>query len=223
MTTIKKTIFITLLCASYSTIAMAQNLRTMPVAERNALLISIAKEVVLIHGPDYYREYGEPVITRGQAPPEGYFDGKNANRHFYTINFPYDKTQETLGMDFVASVSIWEDTGQPFFVLFANGWGRVFEGDNWQSVNEELGPAFFEQIVPFPIYDWDNPDPNQVPRNIEELTRRGLVRDNDGNWVRTRPDEPPAEAQRVIRRAQEELRQRQAQREREASGERNRR
>lgn len=110
MNTIKKITFVILLCVSYNTVSTAQNLSSMSNSQRNTLLISLAKEVVLIHGPDYYREYGEPVITRGQVPPEGDFTGGNANRIYYSITFLYDTTKETLGLDFAASIVIWEDS-----------------------------------------------------------------------------------------------------------------
>jgi len=216
MNTIKKIIFAVLLCVSCN--AAAQNLNSMPAAERNALLISIAKDVVLIFGPDYYREYGEPIIERNIVQRgEENLEGINAGRVIYRVTFLYDRTQERFEMDYAAMVNIWGDTGRPASVLFGNGWAfGIPEHSPWNVGPAE--PMPFQQVMPFPIYDWDNPDRNQVPRNIDELTRRGLVRDENGHWVRTRPDEPPAEAQRVIRRAQEELRQRQAQREREGSG-----
>ena len=188
----------------------------MPAAERNAQLIAIAKDVVLIHGPDFYREYGEPVIEHMQMPPKGEQnpDGNNAGRYFYVVYFLYDRTQEILRVHFVARVAIWEDTGQPSGVLFGTGMGVFFENDNWRNAHIQTA---YRQSPLFPIYDRNNPDPNQVPRNIDELTLHGFARDEYGQWVRTRPDEPPAEAQRVIRRAQEELRQQQAEREREGS------
>ena len=216
-----KIVFVILLCVSYNTVPMAQNLREMSVAERNALLITIAKEVVLTHGPDYYREYREPIIERGQMPAKGELnpDGNNAGRYFYTVAFLYDRAQETLSLDFAAEVVIWEDTGQPTSVIFGNGMGRILEGGDLERSTSVVS---FHQSLPWPIYDFNNPDPDQVPLNIDELTRRGLVRDEYGNWVRTRPDTPPVEAQRVIRRAQEEMRQRQLSREREENRDTNR-
>ena len=219
MKTITKTIFVTLLCVSYSTVSMAQNLRSMPDVERNALLISIAKEAVLTHGPDYYREYREPIVERGQMPPKGEQnpDGWNAERYYYTVTFLYDRTQETLEWDFAAIVQIWEDTGEPVRVGFGNGMGINIEASRLRSSEsgESVPVMPFQQSLPRPIYDFNNPDPDQEPLNIDELIRRGLVRDEYGNWVRTRPDTPPVEAQRVIRRAQEEMRQRQLDRDRE--------
>ena len=210
--------FTALLCISCGAVT-AQNLSSMRASQRNALLISIAKETVLIFGPDYYREYGEPIIRRMQTPPQGALNpgGENAGRYFYTVTFLYDRTHEMFYSSFAAQVAIWEDTGKPAAVTFGNGFFFGLPEHRTWNVGE-VEPMPFQRAMPFPDYDFSNPDPNQVPRNIDELTRHGLVRDEYGNWVRTRPDEPPAEAQRVIRRAQEELRQRQAQREKEGSG-----
>ena len=224
MKTITKTIVVILLCVSYSTVSMTQNLRSMPVTERDALLISIAKEAVLTYGPDYYREYREPIIERGQIPPKGELnpDGNNAGRYFFTVTFPYDRTQERLEWDFAAEVAIWEDTVQPAVVSFGNGLGFGFPENRLRSTSDVIETMPFQSALPRPIYDFNNPDPNQVPLNIDELIRHGLVRDEYGNWVRTRPDTPPVEAQRVIRRAQEEMRQRQLSREREENRDTNR-
>ena len=207
--------FTALLCVSCGAVT-AQNLSSMPAAERNAQLIAIAKEVVLTYGPDWYREYGEPVITRGQVPPEGDYLG-NANRYFYTVTFLYDQTQEMLEWDFAARVVIWEDTGKPASIFFGNGLGWIFTKDYVRRTDRPVETMQFQQSLFFIIYDFSKSGAEML-RSDEEIIRRGLVRDEYGNWVRTRPDEPPAEAQRVIRRAQEELRERQAQREREGNG-----
>lgn len=39
----------------------AQNLDSIPEKQRDSILISVAKEVVLKHGSGYYREYKEPL------------------------------------------------------------------------------------------------------------------------------------------------------------------
>ena len=173
----------------------------------------------MTYGPDYYREYREPIIERGQIPPKGELnpDGEYAERYFYLVTFLYDRTQETLTLDFAAQVVIWEDTGEPRGLGFGNGVG-VNIGTSSSLRGGNVGePAFVIpfQLAIYPVWDFNNPDPDQVPLNIDELIRHGRVRDEYGFWVRTRPDTPPVEAQRVIRRAQEEMRQRQLNRERE--------
>ena len=216
LSTIKKIIFAILLCVSYSTTSMAQNLRTMPVDQRDSLLISIAKEVVLLNGPDWYRKYGEPIIERHEVPRELNSGRRYARRYFYTVTFLYDRTQERLHMDFAARVSIRED-GVPVNVQFGNGLLISSPENDLRNVGEAVIPIPFRQADPIPIFDPNNPDPDQEPLNINEFIERGFVRSERGYWMRTRPDTPPAEAQQTIRRAQEELRQRQAEREREGN------
>jgi len=113
MNTIKPIILIILICVRYNTIATAQDLRTLTAGERDNLLISIAKEVVLKYGPDYYREYKPPVITK-----EPWSSGKHhtIGRTYYKVAILYDKTKELLG-NYAAEVFFWEDTGLPHFYI----------------------------------------------------------------------------------------------------------
>jgi hypothetical protein len=206
---IKKIIFVILLCISCNMAVVAQNLDLMPIAQRDSLLISIAKEVVLILGPDYYREY-KTIVERRYATGSRY-----PGRVFFRVTFLYDRTQERIG-SFAAEVSIWEDTGQLSGVLFGNGMGWSLNRADWYRIPYEVGGTVPYQQIIFPIYDFTDPNPDRVPLNIDELTRLGMVRVHDDFWERTRPDTPPAEAQKVIQRALEELRQRQAERDRKS-------
>ena len=83
--------------------AIAQNLNSMPIAQRDSLLISIAKDAILKFAQDYYREYKEPIIECWQIPLEG---GENAGKISYRVTFLYNKTEETLELDYAASVAI---------------------------------------------------------------------------------------------------------------------
>jgi hypothetical protein len=206
----KEIILTILLCASYNVLTMAQDLRSMPIAQRDSLLIAIAREVVLTYGPDWYREYGDPIIRREVRPAEA---GADAGRGILFVRFLYDRTLEELEWDFAAEVNFREDTGRPVAVIFGNGLGRLVTESNLRS-GSVIEPMPFQRVI-MPIYDFDNPDPDQVPKNIDELTRYGRVRNSAGQWIRTRPDTPPAEAQRTIRHAQEDLRRRQASRDRD--------
>jgi hypothetical protein len=221
MKAIKNVTFVILLCISYNSIAMAQNLGSIPIAQRDSLLISIAKEVVLTYGPDYYREYREPIIERGQMPPRGELnpDGRNARRYFYIITFLYDPMEEALEWGFAAEVAVWEDTGQPARVSFGNGFGLGLPENRLRNTSEVIETIPYQRATIRTIWDLDNPDPNQEPLNRDELIRGGYTRGSDGQWSRdrSRPDAPPAEAQRVIRRAQEEMRQRQVERDRSSN------
>ena len=125
MKIITKIILAILLCVGYDT-TKAQNLDLMPIAKRDSLLIATAKEIVLKHGSDYYREYQPPTVKRSQVPPKGELNpgGANAGRVLYNVLFIYNKEKEQLGYDFAASVNFWEDTGKPASVFFGNGWGH---------------------------------------------------------------------------------------------------
>ena len=211
MKLIKKLFFIILLVVSYNT-SIAQNLDSMPVDKRDSIIISISKEIILKYGSDYYREYSLPMIERSMVPLRGESNpsGINAGRVAYVVTFLYDKTEETLEWDYTAKVSIWADTGNPCNVMFGNGFAKgITEGADWRNDTKIEPVPYQESIVP--LYDINNPDTNQEPRNKDELIRKGYERkmvEGREQWERTRPDTPPAEAQRVIRQAKEDMRSR---------------
>ena len=86
------------------------NLRKMSESDRNAFLITKAKEVVLNFGPDYYREYREPEISGIETLEERKYTEFNGEK-YYTVTFRYDKTKETLEWDYAARVHIMEKDG----------------------------------------------------------------------------------------------------------------
>ena len=142
---------------SLAVIAKSQNLALMPQAQRDAILISRAKAVILRYGPDYYREYKPPVIKRLIAHEKFLtlgIEDKHAGRAFYSILYLYDKSKEILDGEYAAIVAIWEDTGKPFGVGFGN---RVFCSISILIPNEDFEndnvtePVKYEQkrIVPF--------------------------------------------------------------------------
>jgi len=187
----KQLILILMLCFSYHAAMMSQNLDSMSVAKRDSLLIATAKEAVLKYGPDYYREYIPPVISKGKYPPKGpnNSDGKNAGRDYYQVTFLYDKAEEELSCDFAAKVRIWANTGCLYDVIFSNGWGREpKEGSDWRN-DTSIKPVRYEQKRVFPIYDYN--DPNRRIKNLDELKQKGYVEQSDGQWVKTTPDVPP--------------------------------
>jgi len=203
----KHIFFIILLLASYNTVIMSQNLDSMSVEKRDSLLIAISKEAVLKYGPDYYREDFKPNIERHAVPPKGEINktGEMAGRVFYWIIFPYDKTKEQLSYPFAARVQVWADTGKPSSVFFGNGLGTLVSESVLQS-GEEIKPVRYRQRQVMPVWDFADQDPNKKPLNVDELKRRGYVEQSNGQWVKVTQDTPPAEAQRVIKRALEEIR-----------------
>jgi hypothetical protein len=171
--------------------ANSQNLDSMPQTQRDSLLISVAKEVVLRYGPGYYREDKKPIINRGQIPPKGTMNptGKDAGRIWYGVTFLYNTTKERLGENFAASVGLWEDTGKPGSVRFGvgNRWVRLISEDEWDS-DAIIEQTPYQEMV-FPIYDMEHPEKKE-PKNIDELRRKGYV-ERDGQWIQTKKEVPP--------------------------------
>ena len=227
MKTIKQTIFIIFMLASYNTVILSQNLDSLSTAERDSLLIALAKEFVLKCGPDYYREYKEPVITKEKILPkgEGNPEGRYAGREYYNVTFLYDQSEEKLIYDYCAQVSILADTGYPYSVMFGNGMGRGFrENVDWRSI--PVQPILYEEAI-WPIYapvSIEIPESiieaearneyvqqalkelDQEPVNKDELIRKGLKKGSDGQWIRHQQQTPPAKALKVIERAKEDMR-----------------
>jgi len=99
--------------------------------------------------------------------------------------------EETLECDYAAKVSIWEDTGHPVSVIFGNNWGRpIPEGMDWRN-DTTIESIPYQAAALVPLYDINNPDPNQEPVNKAELIQKGYVEDSDGRWTKTTPDVPP--------------------------------
>ena len=194
MKTIKQLFFIILLCITYNTAGMSQNLDTMSVAKRDSLLISMAKEVVLKYGPDYYREDFPPVIERHSVPPKGEINktGEMAGRVYYHIIFLYDETKEQLSYPFAARVQVWADTGEPSSAFFGNGWGRIISDIKDWRTDTTIEPVRYQQRQVIPIYDWNDSNPDKKILNLDELKRKGYVEQSDGQWVKTTPDVPPS-------------------------------
>jgi hypothetical protein len=111
-------------------ICYSQNLDNLPKEKRDSILIAKAKEIVLIWGPAYYREYKSPIIKR-EVTNLNYPGG---GRIFYIVTFLYDKTKETLDEDFAAEVRIWADTGIVGGITFGNG-AMILPGRNTRCKN----------------------------------------------------------------------------------------
>ena len=101
-------------------------------SKRNDYLMKISKEVILSFGPDYYRDYKDPVISELIVFPETFKndpvlkDKEFFGRKYYTVTYQYDQSVETLLYGFAAKVDIWADDGQPKEVRFGSGYGHNF-------------------------------------------------------------------------------------------------
>jgi hypothetical protein len=138
-----------LLFMNETALVYGQNLDSLPQTKRDSILISIAKEVALTHGPGYYREYKAPVIKRAIYPEE-IDEGKNAGRIIYSVIFLYDKTKEQLEMDVAAAVAIWGDSGKPQGVRFGNGLIRLIPETGLRS-GEVIEQVPYEQREVIPV------------------------------------------------------------------------
>ena len=90
-------------------------------------LIKLTKQVVLKHGPDYYRECKEPVIryrrVRKNSPDlHPSISMKNVGRVYYTVEYPYDMEKETFCNEYSGKVFFWENL-TVFHVSFGLGMG----------------------------------------------------------------------------------------------------
>ena len=217
MKTFNRIILIASVCMNCLIVANAQHSGTLSTAKRDSL-IALSKEVILKFGPDYYREYKQPEIEYKQYPSADKIGDKRyihwADRYYYRVTFPYDKTQETLEMFYAAKVDIWADTFEPSGVMFGCGMGiNISAFDDWRNNTTMPIIEYEDATVPiFPILSVLYPDSligkpeeiqeyfkwkeaelrsQQEPRNKEELIKRGWERRSNGEWVKTRRDVPP--------------------------------
>jgi hypothetical protein len=145
-----KIMLLALIFTGYTVITRSQNLDSIPKAKRDSILIARAKETVLTYGPDYYREYKKPVIERGQVLPKGAINvtGENANRVFYVVIFPYDKTKELLAEEFAVMVRFWADAGTPMSVRFGNGLSLGIGTAQNRKEAMSLAPILYQPLPP---------------------------------------------------------------------------
>ena len=108
------------------------NLERKEESQRKEYLTNIAKEVILTFGPDYYRDFKEPIISDTITFRETFKEDpvlRNKNfygRKYYSVKYLYDPSIEKFLYNFVAEVDIWADDGQPKEVRFGNGYGQNF-------------------------------------------------------------------------------------------------
>ncbi|HZK03397.1 MAG TPA: hypothetical protein VFC94_03205 [Bacteroidaceae bacterium] len=146
------------------------NLKEFTQEARNEYLLSLAKEVVLNFGPDYYRTENEPVI---EGPVPYYFFGsaekekenwddiyepfkKISGREYYSITYFYDSDEEPIGrivIKYCAEVRIWADNGEPFEVMFGTGWGVTFYPILYRDLLKYYEGRMEEIIVKYPKYN----------------------------------------------------------------------
>lgn len=116
-----------------------QNLDKMEKAKRETILLKKAKEIVMKHAPDYYREFKAPVIMHRYIGANEDRDlsfeeeQKNPKRSFYTVEYPYDDMDESFRNPYSVRVYIWGDSGKPFKLILGNGSGLCNLDTHWKG------------------------------------------------------------------------------------------
>lgn len=120
---------ITLLMFFFRALPQDREPKKMYGKEREKYLIDTGKELTKIYGPEYYREYGKPIISKikkFKTDDHRIEISKNTGRKYYEVTFPYDREKERLEWDYASKIGIWKDSGEPFVILFGNGAGLNF-------------------------------------------------------------------------------------------------
>jgi len=103
------------LLAAYCLGIQAVNLDSIPEKKRDKLLLSMAKDVVLRYGPDYYRDTPKPEIKR-------YVPVKKGDTIFYSVKY-LPKPEEYFTWGYAAVVTINAETGLPTYIDYGIGIG----------------------------------------------------------------------------------------------------
>ena len=122
---------------SLSEVVTAENLDSLSKEKRDKKLIKMAKEVVLRHGPGFYREYKPPVI-KSQRVSDKTVDmtvemiKKYKGRFYYTVEYPYNRKEEIFWGLYSTKVYVWGDTGKVFNIRFGG-----FCIENYDTLTEK--------------------------------------------------------------------------------------
>ena len=130
------------------------DLGKMSESDREEYLISVGKEVTKAFGPNYYREFEQPIISK-----EEIFENndtrlkiqKNLGRKYYSVTFLYDPTKERLIWEHASKVFIWKDSGKPMGVVFGNGHGVHFLLESYKKRLRSKNRIKILYWQPFPM------------------------------------------------------------------------
>lgn len=128
-----------------------KNLEHLPAKERDSILMAVAKEVILIYGPDYYRNHELPKISNFIW--QNSYHPKHNGRKLYCLQYPQDTTKEELHAGYAVSVAIWADTHEVFEIFFGNGKYYNLDGIDYRNTKIKKNP--YEQkkdMKPIIIY-----------------------------------------------------------------------
>lgn len=121
----------------------------MPESDRANYLIDMGQKLTHIFGPDYYRAYGEPIISDimiFESDDKRKEIQNNVGRSFYEVAFPYDKTKEILEWEYASKIRVWADNGEPFEITFGNGYGINFFFESWETLAHAIKPVPYQCV-----------------------------------------------------------------------------
>ena len=115
-TIILSAILLFTISAEYTS-AQKKNLDKLPEKERKEYLLKKAKETIMEYGPDWYRDYKEPVIRLIVIDL-----GPDKGRSFYSVGYLYDPNKEQMEYsEYSVGVGIYADTGEVRGISFGDG------------------------------------------------------------------------------------------------------
>lgn len=119
--------------------SQAKNLEHLPAKERDSILMAVAKEAILVCGPDYYRDHKLPEIS-GLIIWQDADHPTHNGRKFYVLIYPQDETRENLYLGYAAKVYIWADTGEVFELFFGNVEYYNLDGIDYRNTKIKKNP-----------------------------------------------------------------------------------
>lgn len=114
-------------------------------------LLKMTKDVVLKHGPGYYRVYKEPVVKykRISNTTRDLFTSikkNNMGRVYYTVEYPYNQKEEVFNNEYSAKVYFWKDL-TIFQIIFGHGMG-ILKYDTLSKAEKKNLIIPFEKLKP---------------------------------------------------------------------------
>ncbi len=99
----------------------------------DSLLIAKSREVALFYCPEYYRDFGLPVIKlkKYKGSSNAADNKKNMGREYYEISFNYDNTKEVLPESYAFQARIWKSSGEILAIYAGNGMGIHFLSEKY--------------------------------------------------------------------------------------------